>query len=173
MLTTDARRRWARIVSLQSELKISATKRLLGTGLLAVSLMMAMGVGSAVGKKVRSPREVSMEFTRNLTGTDQFSGVVSSPNPACVRGAVVKLYYRPASEGGGGGQTPTTVATARADASGNWTISYEVTDSPSSDFSTFAAHVDRNHLKSKPGKPQRVCTSGASPTKTILNPQFL
>jgi len=147
--------------------------RLLGAGLLAVSLVMAVAVGAADAKKVKWPRQVTMEFTRNLTGIDRFSGVVSSPNPACARGAIVKLHYRPANEGGGGGDVPpTTVATARADAHGNWTIDYEVTDT-GSDFSTFAAHVDRNRLKTKKGKPQRVCKAAGSPTQTILNPQFL
>jgi hypothetical protein len=141
----------------------------IGLGLLLVA---AVGVGPAGAHKQKSLKQVTMEFQRNLSGTDRFSGVVSSGNPRCIKGALVQLAYRPAFEGGGGSEEATIVATTRTDGTGNWAIDYEVSGG-TGEFSTFAARSPKARLKPKNSRHKHICKAGASETRTILNPQFL
>jgi len=138
---------------------------------LAMLLVAAIGIGTAGAHKQKSLKQVTMEFQRNLSGTDRFSGVVSSGNPKCTKGALVQLAYRPAFEGGGGSEQA-IVATTRTDATGNWAIDYEVSGG-TGEFSTFAARSPKARLKPKNSRHKHICKAGASETRTILNPQFL
>jgi hypothetical protein len=140
--------------------------------LLVPALTFAIGLGTAGAHKKRTPKDVTMDFQRNLTGTDRFSGVVTSPRPLCAKGALIQLAYRPAFEGGGGSEPAQIVATTRADANGNWAIDYEVTGL-SGDFSTYAARSPKQRLKPRNNRHKHVCKAGASPTRTVLNPQYL
>jgi hypothetical protein len=148
---------------------MSRKNHVLAAALLLVAFTALVGTGSAGAKLIKKKfhGSVTMEYEKNLTGTDRFFGTVSSPKARCARGAVVDLGFKPAFEGGGGGGARTTVASTHADAQGNWEILYEVTPSPAYDFASFSASSPFRELKT--GKPgvRIVCKFQTSPVKTI------
>src|SRR3954451_17007687 len=116
--------------------------RVLAAALLAFALIVLVG-GSVAGAKLIKKKfhgAVTINYGKNLTGTDRFFGTVTSPKHRCANGALVELGFRPAFEGGGGSNIARTiVASTHADANGNWEIFYEVSPSPSYDFASFSA----------------------------------
>jgi hypothetical protein len=152
---------------------MTRTIRILGIAALALALGALAGPGSAGAqiKKKKFHGSVTIAYEKNAApgGTDRFYGVVSSPKARCARGAVVNLGYKPAFEGGGGSDIPrTTVGSARADASGNWEILYEVTPTPTADFASFSASSPKRVLKTKNPDVRLVCKFATSPVITLF-----
>ena len=142
---------------------MSRLRNLAAVALLTSALVVVLAPGIVQAKKQKFHGAVTMNFEKNASGPDRFSGVVSSPNPRCVRGAVVTLTFRPAYASA----DATQVASGRTDAQGNWEILYDVLPNPAYDFATFAAHSPTRTLKSKHAGVQAVCKFQASDTQTI------
>jgi hypothetical protein len=149
---------------------MSRTIRILGIAALVLALVAIAGPGTAVAKKKKVHGSLTIAYEKNaITGTDRFYGEVNSPNPRCVRRAVVNLGFKPAFEGGGGSDIPrTTVASTRANAQGSWEIFYKVTPSPAYDFQSFSADSPKRVLKTKRPGVRLVCKFAASEVITLF-----
>ena len=149
---------------------MNRTIRILGIAALVLALVAITGPGLAGAKKKKVHGNLTIAYEKNAaSGQDRFYGVVSSPNPRCARRAVVNLGFKPAFEGGGGSDIPrTTVASARADAQGNWEIFYKVTPSPAYDFQSFSADSPKRVLKTKRPGVKLVCKFAASEVITLF-----
>ena len=149
---------------------MSRTIRILGIAALVLALAAIAGPGTAGAKKKKVHGSLTIAHQKNaVSGQDRFYGVVSSPNPRCVRGALVNLGFKPAFEGGGGSDIPRiTIATTRANAQGNWEIFYKVTPSPAYDFQSFSADSPKRVLKTKRPGIKLVCKFAASEVITLF-----
>jgi len=148
---------------------MTRTTRVLGISALILPLgaLVAAAPAAAKKKKVHGTLTITYEF--NPTGTDRFFGAVSSPNPRCNRGTTVNLGFKPAFEGGGGGDDPrTTVASTKSDTAGNWQIFYEVQPNGVSDFSSYAALAPTRTLKTKHKGVKLVCKYASSEPVTLF-----
>jgi hypothetical protein len=149
---------------------MSSRNRVLAAILLVLGLTAAVATG-ATGTKLIIKKfhgAVTINYQRNLTGTDRFYGTVTSPKHRCVSGALVDLGFRPAVEGGGGSNVPrTTVASTRADSNGNWEIFYEVSPSPNYNFASYSASSPKRRLKSGKENVRLVCKFAKSVVQTI------
>ena len=149
---------------------MSRAKRVLAAALLAVALTAVVGAGAASGKLIKKKFHgtVTMNYEKNVAGTDRFFGTVTSPKRRCVNGALVELGFRPAFEGGGGSSTPrTVVASTHADPNGNWQVFYEVSPNPSYDFASFSASSPKRTLKTHKRGVVIVCKFQTSEVRTI------
>jgi hypothetical protein len=149
---------------------MSSRNRVFAALFLLVGLTAATAAGATGTKLIKKKFHgaVTINYQRNLTGTDRFYGTVTSPKHRCASGALVNLGYRPASEGGGGTNVPrTTVASTHADANGNWEIDYEVSPNPSSTFASFSASSPKRRLKSAKPNVRLVCKFATSEVQTI------
>ncbi|MFL5908777.1 MAG: hypothetical protein ACJ75Z_14420 [Solirubrobacterales bacterium] len=144
--------------------------RVLAAALLAFALIALVG-GSVAGAKLIKKKfhgGVTINYEKNLTGTDRFFGTVTSAKHRCVGGALVELGFRPAFEGGGSSNVARTiVASTHADANGNWEIFYEVSPSPSYDFASFSASSPKRTLNTRKRGVVIVCKFQTSEVKTI------
>jgi hypothetical protein len=148
---------------------MTRTIRSLGAIALVLCLTAVAGASPAVAKKKKVHGTITIAYERDPSGPDRFSGTLSSSNPRCLRGATVNLGFRPAFEGGGGSDTPrTTVASTTSDATGNWSIAYEVTPNPAYDFQSYSASSPRRALKTKHRKVKLVCKFAASEVLTLF-----
>lgn len=151
---------------------MTRTIRVLGITALALALAALAGPGlaSAKTKKKKVHGNVTISYEKNASsGEDRFYGVVNSPNPRCRSGARVHLGFRPAFEGGGGGDFPrTTVASTQADTQGNWQILYKVTPNPAYDFQSYSASSPKRKLKTKRKGLLLVCKFATSDVITLF-----
>lgn len=97
---------------------------------LVLSLVLAVGLaGPAAAKKKKKKKtkfygaNVTLIHTVNASGTDTFSGTLTSPFPGCKVGAQVELRALPPDAIGGSIQ----VATATTAADGTYSLAYEPT----------------------------------------------
>lgn len=143
--------------------------RTFGIAALVLALAALVGAGPAAAKKKKVHGTVTMTYERNASGPDRFFGTVNSSNSRCVRGAVVKLGFRPAFEGGGGSDYPrTTLASTKADTTGNWEILYDVTPNGISDFSSYSASAPTRTLKTNKKGLKLVCKFATSDVITLF-----
>jgi|SRR3954447_7943477 hypothetical protein len=148
---------------------MSRLTRIMGIAVLTCALGALVGAGPAVAKKKKVHGNLTITYEHNATGTDRFFGTVSASNPRCVRGAVVNLGYKPAFEGGGGGDDPrVTVARTTSDTTGNWQINYEVAPNGTSDFQSYSASSPVRTLKTKHKGVKLVCKLAASEVLTLF-----
>jgi hypothetical protein len=149
---------------------MSSRNRVLAAFLLLLGLT-AVTATDAIGTKLIKKKfhgAVTINYQRNLTGTDRFYGTVTSPKRRCVNGALVNLGFRPASEGGGGTNVPRTiVASTHADADGNWVIDYEVSPNPNYTFASYSASSPKRRLKAAKPNVRLVCKFETSEVQTI------
>jgi hypothetical protein len=143
--------------------------RVLGIFALALALGALVGAAPAAAKKKKVHGTITITYERNPSGPDRFFGTLSAPNPRCIRGAVVNLGFKPAFEGGGGGDTPrTTVATTSSDSTGSWQVGYEVTPNPAYDFQSYSASSPARTRKTKHKHVKLVCKFAASEVLTLF-----
>jgi len=143
--------------------------RVLGIAALVIALGALFTAAPAAAKKKKVHGRVTMTYEPNPTGPDRFFGTVSSRNPRCLRGAVVKLGFKPAFEGAGGTDIPrTTVASTRSDAAGAWQLLYEVAPRPGYVFQSYSAASPVRTLKTKRKDVKLVCKFSTSPVLTLF-----
>jgi hypothetical protein len=150
---------------------MSRMKRVLAAMLLVLALSVVAWAGPAGAKLIKKKFHgaVTMQYEKNPTGTDRFFGTVTSPKHRCVNGALVDLGFRPAFEGGGGGNTArSVVASTHADANGNWEIFYEVSPNPAYPFASFSASSRKRTLKTHKRGVVIVCKFQTSPVTTVV-----
>ena len=143
--------------------------RVSGVVVLLVALGAIVGTGVAGAKKKKVHGQLTISYEYNPTGTDRFTGTISSPNPRCARGATVDLGYKPAFEGGGGSDVQrVTVASGVTDAQGNWQIPYEVAPNGMADFQSYSASSPVRLLKTKTQGVKIACKNAASEVITLF-----
>jgi hypothetical protein len=141
----------------------------LGIASLVIALGALVAAGPATAKKKKVHGTVTITYERNASGPDRFFGTLNASNARCVRGAVVKLGFRPAFEGGGGSEFPrTTVGTTSSDPAGSWQVAYEVTPNPAYDFQSYSADSPKRTLKTKKKGVKLVCKFAASEVLTLF-----
>jgi hypothetical protein len=150
---------------------MTRTIRVIGLAALAAALTaLTPGVAGAKVKKKKIHGQITIAYEKNPTGTDRFSGAVTSPNSRCNRGATVQLGFRPAFEGSPGSNYPRTiVGSTKSDTAGGWEIFYEVAPNGVSPFSSYSATAPKRRLSTKRPGLKLICKYASSSVITLAS----